>query len=110
MQSINQLCQEMHILLEDYGDENISDAIIRSEIKSAIGAINRCRHFKPNGETLYDELYEDKIVPLAIAGYLRAGAEGQISHTENGVVRQYGDGNKYPTEMLRDIIPLAEFH
>ena len=100
----------MSELLEEYGVDNVSDTIVESEIKSAIGAINRCRHFKPNGETLYDEIYEDKIVPLAIAGYLKAGAEGQVSHTENGVQRQYGDANKYPKEMLRDIIPLAQFH
>ena len=110
MQTINQLCEEMRATLEEYGVENVSDRIVQLEIKSAIGAINRCRHFKPNGTVLYDEIYEDKIIPLAITGYLKAGAEGEAAHTENGVQRRYGNGNKYPKEMLQDIIPLAEFH
>lgn len=110
MQTIKQLSDEMSTLLEEYGVDNVSDTIVTSEIKSAIGTINRCRHFKPNGDVLYDELYEDKIIPLAITGYLKAGAEGETAHTENGVQRRYGNGNKYPKEMLQDIIPLAEFH
>lgn len=110
MQSINQLTQEMHLILDEYGMDNISDTIIALEIKSAIGAINRCRHFKPNGDVLYDELYEDKIIPLAITGYLKAGAEGENAHTENGITRKYGDANKYPKEMLQDIVPLAQFY
>ena len=110
MQSINQLCEEMRSVLDEYGVENISDTILTLEIKSAIGAINRCRRFKPNGAILYDETYEDKIIPLAVTGYLKAGAEGENSHTENGVTRRYGDANKYPKEMLQDIIPLAKFY
>ncbi len=110
MKSIDDLVEELHDALSAYDDGlNLNDAILEIEIRSAIGAINRCRRFKPSDEKLYDEMYEDKIIPLAITGYLKAGAEGETSHSENNVTRQYGNGGKYPKEMLADIVPLARF-
>lgn len=108
--SIVELVGETKEVLEFYGAElPTSDVVIEVEVKSAIGAINRCRRFTPTSDKLYDELYEDKIVPLAVTGFLKAGAEGEIQHTENGIARQYESGDKYPKAMLSDIIPLAKF-
>lgn len=108
--TIEELVAEMKTVLEFYGAElPTSDAIIELEIKSAIGTINRCRRFTPTSEKLYDVVYEDKIVPLAVTGFLKAGAEGETMHTENGISRHYGGGGKYPKAMLSDIIPLAKF-
>lgn len=110
MKSIDDLVEELHDALLAYDEDlDLNDTILEIEIRSAIGAINRCRRFKPSDENLYDELYEDKIIPLAITGYLKAGAEGETSHSENNVTRQYGNGGKYPKEMLADIVPLARF-
>lgn len=111
MKSISDLADEMKQLLIGYGiDEDlISTPVLEMEIKSAIGVINRCRRFTPTDEVLYDEKYEDKILPLAITGYMKEGAEGEVTHNENGISRQYGNGGKYPKEMLQDIIPLAKF-
>ena len=110
MKTISVLTDELHAVLDAYEpDLDVDDTILEIEIRSAIGAINRCRRFKPSGEVLYDETYEDKIIPLAITGYLKAGAEGETSHSENNVTRQYGNGGKYPKEMLADIVPLARF-
>lgn len=111
MRAIDDFVYDMKDILKSYGVENImSDAVLTLEIKSAIGAINRCRRFIPHDDELYDEKYEDKILPLAITGYMKTGAEGEIMHTENGITRQYGNGDKYPPHMLADIIPLATFH
>lgn len=110
MKSISQLKTEFSTMLTGYGADVPNQTILEIEIKSAIGAINRCRRFTPIGDTLYDEAYEDKILPLALTGYLKSGAEGETEHSENGIVRKYGNANKYPKEMLDDIVPLAKFY
>ena len=107
---LSELKTEFKVMLSGYGTEVPTDEIIEMELKSAIGAINRCRRFTPNGDKLYDELYEDKIIPLTLTAYLKQGAEGEKEHSENGIVRKYGNGNKYPREMLEDIAPLAKFY
>lgn len=110
LKSIADLTAETKAVLEFYGAElPTSDKVIELEVKSAIGVINRCRRFTPTSDKLYDVTYEDKIVPLAVTGFLKAGAEGEVAHTENGITRQYGSGDKYPKDMLSDIIPLAKF-
>lgn len=108
--SIDDLVEETKEVLKFYGaDLPTSDTIIELEVKSAIGVINRCRRFTPTSDVLYDVTYEDKIIPLAVTGFLKIGAEGELMHTENGITRQYGSGDKYPKDMLSDIIPLAKF-
>lgn len=105
-----QLIEELKALL-DYYEVNYdnNDTILRLELESAIGVINRCRRFTPTDTALYDKKYEDKVLPLTIAGFMKNGAEGEVSHTENGIMRQYGSANKYPDEMLSDIVPLAKW-
>lgn len=111
MKTIAELVEELKAILIAYDieEETIKTPILEMEIKSAIGAINRCRRFTPTEEIPYDVKYVDKIIPLAVTGYLKAGAEGETIHSENGISRQYGNGGKYPKEMLNDIIPLAKF-
>ncbi len=110
MKTVSELTEELKAIISNYDMEVPADAILEMEIKSAIGAINRCRRFKPDGTTLYDDAYEDKIIPLAITAIMKQGAEGEIQHTENGVQRGYASGGKYPDDMLKDIVPLAKFY
>lgn len=93
---------------KDRGLPDMSDYTYMQEIKEAIGAINRCRRFTPTEKVLYDPKYEDLIIPLCISALAKIGAEGQSSHSENGVVRGYGSDGKYPLEMLRSIKPLIK--
>ena len=109
MRTISALAEDMAEILKDMDVYYPSNKILELEIKSAIGEINRCRRFIPSGDELYDEYYEDKIIPLAIAGYEKTGAEGEIAHNENNVNRSYGSDGKYPKSMLIDIVPLAKF-
>lgn len=109
MKTINELATEMAEILDDLDVYYPSTKVLELEIKSAIGVINRCRRFTPKDEILYDEYYEDKIVPLAIAGYEKTGAEGETAHSENGINRTYGSDGKYPKAMLLDIVPLVKF-
>lgn len=111
MKSIDDLIDDLKVALDYYEIEypKKDDFILEMEIKSVLGVMNRYRRFKPHDDVLYDEKYEDKIIPLAIAGFLKNGAEGEIYHGENGVIRQYGSSGKYPKEMLADIVPLTKW-
>ena len=69
------------------------------------------------GELILNEMYpfgyaEDKVVParyeqrqiqLAIELYNKRGAEGQISHSENGIVRNWPE----VSELLKGITPMC---
>ena len=85
-----------------------NDAVYEEEVKQAIATINRCRRFNASGQVLYDEKYEDLIIPLCESSLAKVGAEGQTSHSENGIVRGYGNDGKYPTSILRTIRPLIK--
>lgn len=48
------------------------------------------------------------LIQVQIAAYLinKRGAEGETSHSENGISRSYEDGDVPPT-LLREIVPFA---
>ena len=48
--------------------------------------------------------YESRMVEIAAYLYNKRGAEGEISHNENGISRTY-EGGSIPNSMLSDIIP-----
>lgn len=109
--TIDDLVDELKPLLDYYEVPypKDDDTVLEIEIKSALSTINNCRRFTPTDTVLYDIKYEDKILPLTIAGFMKNGAEGEVSHTENGIMRQYSSGGKYPKEMLAEIIPLSKW-
>lgn len=110
VKTVENFAVDMQKILKEMGYEApVGQTILQMEIKNAIGEINRCRRFTPSENVLYDIKYEDKILPLAIAGFLKTGAEGETSHSENNITRTYENGGKYPDSMLADIIPLAKF-
>ena len=90
----------------EIGDDD--DFILTYEIERAIGEINRCRHFDATPDKPYDLKYENMIIPLAVSAFAKSGAEGQKSHSENGIVRNYTSGGDYPKEELAKIIPLIK--
>lgn len=50
------------------------------------------------------ERYTAKQIEIAVYLYNKRGAEGEISHNENGINRTY-ESAAIPDSMLRDIIP-----
>ena len=90
----------------DFDGDEFDDDYLMYEIDRAIAAINRCRRFTPTDTNSYDEKYEYLIIPFCISAISKIGAEGQISHTENGVSRSYGSSMDYPRELVQQIIPL----
>lgn len=77
------------------------------EILDAIAAVNERRRFKPTEKELFEEKYNSLIVRLSICAIAKYGAEGQTSHSENGIGRSYDGGSTYPKALLQEIVPLA---
>lgn len=106
--TMEQLLSILKASCKDRGIPSVSNTTLMQEIKEAIAEINRCRRFTPTEKVLYDPKYEDLIIPLCISSLAKIGAEGQLSHSENGVVRGYGTDGKYPASILKSIKPLIK--
>lgn len=85
----------------EFDDEDIYD-----EIENAFEAINSRRHFSPTPFILVEDKYINLAYQLCIASMVKEGAEGEYSHSENGISRSY-DSAGYPESMLKQIVPLA---
>ena len=90
----------------DFG--TFTDDYLMFELDQAIATINRCRRFTPKDDKAYDPKYEYLIVPMCISSLSKIGAEGQTSHSENGVLRNYDGGGDYPKALLQQIVPLVK--
>lgn len=102
--TIDGLLNALKAMLGDRGFEKIpSDTTLTLEIKHAINEINRCRRFIASDTVLYDPKYEDLIFSYCVINIAKYGAEGESSHSENGINRQYQNTN----DVLSSIIPLA---
>lgn len=96
------------LIAHDFAADEFDDNYLNYEIDRAIAAINRCRRFTPTETRSYDEKYEYLIIPFCISAIAKIGAEGQISHTENGISRSYGSSMDYPRDLVQQIIPLIK--
>lgn len=101
---MNDLLTELKIEMEASGFKTYNDMFLRQKLKQAIGKVNRARRFTPSENMLYDTKYEDKILELAIIFLAQIGAEGETSHSENGISRSYREEK----DVLREIIPLIK--
>ena len=88
-------------------NDNDTDILI-DELNRAIQEINKGRRFDATDDKPYDIKYDSLIIPLCITSFSKIGAEGQSSHSENGITRNYTCGGDYPTDMLDGIIPLVK--
>ena len=73
---------------------------------AAAKVLSRAYPYGPPVETVPDKY---AAVQVEIAAYMlnKRGAEGQTSHSENGISRSYEDGD-IPKSLLNQIIPLAK--
>ena len=85
----------------EFEDDDIFD-----EISNAFEAINSRRHFNPTPSILIEDKYKNLAYQLCIVSMVKEGAEGEYSHSENGITRGY-DSADYPESMLKRIVPLA---
>lgn len=68
--------------------------------------MNRAYPYGYTDETEFPTKYEMKQCKLAVYMLNKMGAEGQLSHSENGISRTYG-GSDIPADMLMDIVPFC---
>lgn len=108
MSGDNKLLDNLKVVLAARDFKQFDDAYLSFEIEQAIAEINRCRRFTPNKKQQYDPKYEYLIIPMCLSAIAKIGAEGQIAHSENGILRNYGNAIDYPKELLSQIIPLIK--
>lgn len=85
------------------GDSDSDDVLSTYLLLAGRKIINRAY---PYDSTVTDIPSEYETLQCEIAAYMlnKRGAEGQVTHTENGVQRQYEDGD-VPPSMLKAITP-----
>ena len=84
--------------------EDVTDIELEDILESA-KAVILSRRF-PFGEqpTEIEERYKDLQIRIAVEMFNKRGAEGETSHSENGVSRTYSSAN-VSEELLREITP-----
>jgi hypothetical protein len=88
------------------GAEKSDDELLLMYLNDAEKAIiNRLYPMEDMDCTLPD-VFEGRMIEIAAYLYNKRGAEGEISHNENGISRTYESGS-IPESMLSDIIPFA---
>jgi hypothetical protein len=88
------------------GDSTIDSSIITVYLSLASKRIlQRLYPFDSTQTTLPSE-YEYMQCELASRMYLRRGAEGEMSHSENGISRSYGTVND--EDILSQIVPFVQ--
>lgn len=98
----------LRIKCENRGLTYVTEDDITDEINFAIFAVNNRRRFEATPSTPFETQYENLIVQLALASITKMGAEGQTSHGENGISRNYDNAGNYPEALLSMIVPLAK--
>ena len=87
--------------------DTASDELLLYLLEQSEGIIlNRRYPFgSPEGATL-SPLYEQIQLRIAVELFTKMGAEGQLSHSENGVSRSWEAGDVSPS-LLKQIIPVC---
>lgn len=104
----DKIIMKLQAVLKDKGFQVPSSSTLELEVDYAIGVINDCRRFTPSSNRPYDKKYEHLIVPMCVHAISKYGAEGESSHSENGINRVYSGADDYPKEILMKIIPLVK--
>ena len=78
------------------------------EVISAINDVNERRRFTPTKEILFESKYESIVLKLCICNIAKYGAEGETSHSENGISRGYEGPDGSADSILKKIVPLAK--
>ena len=86
--------------------ENVTDEELEDILESAKAVILSRR--LPFGEwpEEIEPRYKDLQIRIAVEMYSKQGAEGQLSHSENGISRTYSSAS-VSEELLREITPKA---
>ena len=77
------------------------------EVISAINDVNERRRFISTEKELFEAKYELIVLKLCIFNIAKYGAEGETSHSENGINRSYEGPDGSADAILKKIVPLA---
>lgn len=85
-------------------DSNVSEDIVKSYLAIAGDVILNRAYPYDDTVTEVPRRYGYKQCEIAVFLLNKRGAEGEVSHSENGISRTYESAD-VPESMLRDIIP-----
>lgn len=96
--------EEKLIALKAMVGDSDSDEVLSTYLKLAARKIIRRAYPYDSGVTEVPAQYDT--LQCEIAAYLlnKRGAEGQTSHSENGITRQYENAD-VPSSMLKEVVP-----
>lgn len=83
-----------------------ADAVLSTYLTIAGNKVIRRAYPFDSTKTTVPDQYAINQVELAAYLLNKRGAEGETSHSENGISRSYEDGDVPPT-LLREIVPCA---
>jgi len=89
--------------------DTTDDELLALYINEALLYINSLRYFTPTAEILVEPQYSMIACELAVSAYNKRGAEGQTSHSENGISRVY-DSSFYPSRLVSMITPRVKVY
>lgn len=90
-------------LTSNIGDNNIDSCVLSAYLDRAIAKVLNRLYPYDNTKTEVPNRYSELTIELAICLYNQSGAEGQSSHSENGVSRVW----RSEVEILSEITPFA---
>ena len=102
-----ELVEKLKARAEDR-DITITDEEAQEEIQDALLEYYNDRHYTPTEAEPFEGIYAGIIIRLALSSIVKKGAEGEKSHTEGGVIRNYDTASDYPLSLTQKIIPLAK--
>jgi hypothetical protein len=82
----------------------VEDSMLTELLTSALDVINDIRQYTPTDGAIVEPQYESLAVEMAVALYSKLGAEGEVSHSENGVSRSY-DSSWFPASLISRVMP-----
>ena len=93
---------QLSLLKELLGSPQVSDAVLQFYLDNARDIICDIRN-----STEVESKYSTIQVKMAVEMFSKRGAEGQISHTENGISRMYEKADISPS-LIMQITPMAK--
>jgi len=102
MAEIDRLKRQLGISI----DNNSEDDLLFDLLEVAKSAILSRRYPYDDFSSELENRYKDLQIRIAVYLYNKMGAEGELSHSENGISRTYEAGD-IPESMLKQVVPLV---
>lgn len=96
--------EEKLAVLKQMISGSYSDDVLSVYLKLAGQKVINKAYPYEDSVTVVPERYESNQIQIAVYLINKRGAEGETSHTENGITRQYENAD-VPASLLRDIVP-----